>query len=372
MQSIVDGLAAHICVIDAYGDIVVVNLAWKEFASANGGDENKCMEGNYFDVLSCATSEAERVEFEGVLSGIKKVIDCNVPTFTHEYHCHSPGKQRWFILMANAFDLYGEKFAVLSHTNITERKLGEIKISSQNEELQQRVAELAEAIKEQTAFSYAVSHDLRAPLRHINSYSTILVEDYGGDIPEEARNYLDRIRASSEKLGGMITSLLDLSCAAKADLAKGPVNLSAIATQALAVHQEAEPTRCVDQVIAKDVVAWGNFGLLKQLMINLIGNAWKYTSKKPMARIEFGVTGKAGEETYFVSDDGSGFDMAFEKKIFSIFERQHGSEFEGNGIGLDTALRIITRHNGKLWAKGAPGKGATFYFTLEPRRHNAD
>lgn len=242
------------------------------------------------------------------------------------------------------------------------------KLRVANETLEQRVLERTEelesAIREQEAFSYSVSHDLRAPLRHINSFSAILLEEYGDEIPRMGREYLDRIRTASSKMGALIDDLLELSRVSRAGIDPQPVNLSETAAQLLRMYQETDPHRIVKTSIVKGITVMGDRTLLRQLLDNLLGNAWKYTSKNPSSHIEFGVVQLAEGEAFYVRDDGVGFEMQYQKKLFNAFERLHGSEFPGAGIGLATSQRIIKRHGGNLWAEGKVGEGATFYFTL--------
>ena len=242
------------------------------------------------------------------------------------------------------------------------------KLKVANETLERRVLERTEdlksAIREQEAFSYSVSHDLRAPLRHINSFSAILMEEYGDHLPREGRAYLDRICTASSKMGALIDDLLELSRVSRASIDLQPVNLSELAVQILRMFQETEPHRIVNTSIVGDITVLGDRTLLRQLLENLLGNAWKYTSKRTRSHIEFGVLNLDGTEAFFVRDDGVGFDMAYKKKLFVAFERLHGSEFQGAGIGLATSHSIIKRHGGSIWAEGKLGEGATFYFTL--------
>lgn len=237
-----------------------------------------------------------------------------------------------------------------------------------NETLEQRVLERTEelqsVIREQEAFSYSVSHDLRAPLRHINSFSAIVLEEYGVDLPDEGRAYLQRICAASSKMGALIDDLLELSRVARTAINLEPVPLSEFAVQILQRYQETEPHRVVSSSVVMGITVLGDRVLLRQLLENLLGNAWKYTTEEASARIEFGVTRIAGAEAFFVKDNGVGFDMGYKEKLFRAFERLHGSEFPGTGVGLATAERIVKRHGGSIWAEGKVGDGATFYFTL--------
>lgn len=242
------------------------------------------------------------------------------------------------------------------------------KLQVANETLERRVMERTEALKsaiqEMEAFSYTVSHDLRAPLRHINSFSAILREEYGAEMPAEARSYLDRIGTASSKMGALIDDLLTLSRVSRTELAQHPVNLSDLAAELLCMYRETDPQRTVTASISEGLTACGDRTLLRQLLDNLLGNAWKYTSSKPSAHIEFGAEMLPTGEVFFVRDDGVGFDMDYKEKLFAAFERLHGSEFPGLGIGLATSQRIVKRHGGVIWAEGKVGEGATFYFAL--------
>jgi signal transduction histidine kinase len=288
----------------------------------------------------------------------------------------SPRDNRWYDVSSTPIkNLNGTVSKQALIVDVTERKEMEDLLISQQNELKQanellekrvaeRTAELQAAIRTQESFSYTVSHDLRAPLRHINSFSSILMEDHAEELSDEARDYLNRICLSSKKMGTLIDNLLDLSRVSKTKIKLKPVNLSQLADSALSMFQETEPERLVGHVVEQGLTVRGDESLLRQLLENLLGNAWKYTAVKKRASIEFGKTLVSGEEAYFVKDNGAGFDMTYKDKLFSAFERLHGSEFEGMGIGLATARRIIQRHEGTIWAEGRINEGATFYFTL--------
>lgn len=236
--------------------------------------------------------------------------------------------------------------------------------------VEERTAELRAAIREQESFSYSVSHDLRAPLRHINSFCAILAEDHGAELSAEARQYILRMREASNQMGQLIDHLLKLSRVQRAELQVGKVSLSEIAEATLQMLRETEPGRSVECHVEPGLIAHGDKYLLTQVLSNLIGNAWKYTARKPHAVIVFGRSVHDGETTYFVRDNGAGFNMSYCDKLFQPFERLHGSEFEGAGIGLATVQRIVLRHGGRIWAEGEENAGATIYFTLRtgPRK----
>jgi two-component system sensor histidine kinase/response regulator len=227
------------------------------------------------------------------------------------------------------------------------------------------VRDLEHKNRELESFSYAVSHDLRAPLRRIDSFSRAVLESQGDRLDEAGQRFLSRVREASQQMSELIDDVLYLSRVTRADLRDQEVDLSSLATLALARLQEAEPTRQVEIKIRPAVVVMGDGQLLRIALENLLENAWKFTAKEPSARIEFGVTQVAGEPTYFVRDNGAGFDMTYADRLFGPFQRLHPqTEFPGSGIGLATVQRIIHRHGGRVWAEGLVGQGATFQFTL--------
>lgn len=232
-------------------------------------------------------------------------------------------------------------------------------------ELEVANRELEATNRELETFSYSVSHDLRAPLRSISGFCQILLEDYSERFDEEGRSYLRRVQAASQHMGRLIDDLLDLSRVTRVPLRTQHVDLSALAREISMDLKSNEPEREVEFVIPDGLTATGDPGLLRVALENLLGNAWKFTSKKPEARIEFGALPRNGERTYFVRDNGAGFDMAYANKLFGAFQRLHlADEFEGIGIGLATVQRVIRRHGGSVWAEGEVDRGATFYFTL--------
>ena len=231
--------------------------------------------------------------------------------------------------------------------------------------LQQRTAELEAANKELEAFSYSVSHDLRAPLRGIDGFSLALLEDYADQLDERGRAYLLRVRAGAQKMAELINAMLNLSRLTRGELKRKTVDLSKLVKVIAADLQKRQPERQVEFIIAEGATVDGDGEMLRVVLENLLGNAWKFTGNHPTARIEFGLTVKSGKSVYFVRDDGAGFDMEYADKLFGAFQRLHRTtEFPGIGIGLATIQRIIHRHGGMVWAEGEVEQGATFYFTL--------
>lgn len=229
----------------------------------------------------------------------------------------------------------------------------------------ERTAQLQVANKELEAFSYSVSHDLRAPLRGIDGFSQVLLEDYQDKVDEQGKNYLQRIRVATQRMAQLIDEMLNLSRIGRGEMNIRQVNLSEMAKEVADDLRRSQPERQVEIVIQDGMNVRGDSLLLRNVLENLLGNAWKYTSKHPTAHIEFGVQKQNGKDVYFVRDDGAGFDMAHTQKLFGAFQRLHTTtEFPGTGIGLATVHRIIHRHGGKVWAEGEVEKGATFYFTI--------
>ncbi len=219
--------------------------------------------------------------------------------------------------------------------------------------------------KELEAFSYSVSHDLRAPLRHVDGFSQALQEEYAGRLDAHGQDYLQRIRRAIQRMGELIDDLLRLSRVTQADLRHERIDLSGLARAVAAELRKTQPERRVEFVIAPALTAEGDARLLRVVLENLLGNAWKFTHKRSRARIEFGATRHEGQRAYFVRDDGAGFDMAYAGKLFGAFQRLHDAhEYPGTGIGLATVQRVIHKHGGRVWAEGAVDKGAIFYFTL--------
>lgn len=254
--------------------------------------------------------------------------------------------------------------------DMTERKRLEEELRESEERLDRLNGELSRSNTELEQFAYVVSHGLRSPLRSVVNLSRELLEDYSGRLDEEGRESFRRLESSGLYMRQLVEDLLNLSRVTYRPLLREPVDLSALASSVAAVLQEREPGREVEVVIEEDLVSEGDPGLLLVVLENLVSNAWKYTSRKPRAKIEFGVVnGDAeggGARVYFVRDDGAGFDGNLAGELFEPFRRLHAhSEFEGTGIGLATVKRIVSRHGGRVWAEGEVGRGAAFFFTLE-------
>ncbi len=221
--------------------------------------------------------------------------------------------------------------------------------------------------RELEAFSYSVSHDLRAPLRAIVGFSQAILHDHADNLDDEGRRLLGRVAAAGGRMSRLIDELLALSRLSRTEMRRSHVDLGHLAREVSADLRESEPGRDVELVVAEGLRVVGDYHLLRALLENLLGNAWKFTSKSERPRIEVGALPRdTGVPTFYVRDNGAGFDMRYADKLFTPFQRLHSpTEFDGTGIGLATVQRIVDRHRGRVWAKGTVGEGATFYFTLE-------
>jgi hypothetical protein len=274
-------------------------------------------------------------------------------------------------MKAGAFDYLLKPFTLSILLPVLLRALGVRRLRVDNAALQigmrARTAELEVANRELEAFTYSASHDLSAPLRSISFYSTILTDEHGAILSDDGRKMLSRIRANAERMSQLINDLLSLSKINRSPLQVESVDLTALAESTIATLRDQDPSRHVELHIERDLIVRGDQGLLRVLLDNVIGNAWKYTGKQPAPRIDIGSTPTEHHpRTLFVRDNGAGFDMARAEKLFAPFQRLHRlDEFPGSGIGLSIVARIVQRHGGRVWAESAVHKGSTFYMTLE-------
>ena len=257
------------------------------------------------------------------------------------------------------------------HLEKTEQRLQQLnqaleeKVSERTAALQEREAQLKASNQELEAFAYSVSHDLRAPLRAIDIYSRALLEEHGAALNKESKGYFARIHSNVVQMGLLIDDLIKLSQASRAEICCGTVNLSALTRELMYELQVLEPERQVKVTIASGAIVSADATLMRIVLMNLLHNAWKFTNHHPTAHIEFGVMLSEVRPIYFVRDDGAGFNMAYSKRLFGVFQRLHSAgEFPGTGIGLATVQRAIHRHGGEVWAEGAVEQGATIYFTV--------
>ena len=262
-------------------------------------------------------------------------------------------------------DAAGNRFVDGVIEDVSARRAAERERDRVYGELQHRVAAFEVANRELDAFSYSVSHDLRAPLRAIDGFSRILAQEYGEHLDDRGRDYLARVRNAAQHMAALIDDLLKLSRVTRTELQPGPVDLSALAAEVLAGVRRRDPGRVVRCRIQPGVRVLGDARLLRAVLDNLLENAWKFTAPRAEAELEFGVLRDAGEAVFFLRDNGVGFDMAYADKLFGAFQRLHDArDFPGTGIGLATVQRVINKHGGRVWAEAEVDRGATFYFTL--------
>jgi len=308
------------------------------------------------------TNTADYVHPDDLEKGFKELAEALAKPGVHPVAVetrvrHKDGTWRWLEGIANnLLEDPSVRGLVFNHRDVTERKQAE-------RELARRAAELASSNAELEQFAYSVAHDLRAPLRGISGFSQVLLEDYADGLDEKGRDYLRRVVIAGQRMGRLIDGLLELSRVTRAEIRYETVDLSSLVEGIAEELKQSDPERRVEFVIEKGLVAEGDRQLLRVALENLLSNAWKFTEKR--ARIEFGVAKHEGAPAYFVRDNGVGFDMAYTDKLFGVFQRLHGpDEFEGTGIGLAMAARIVQRHGERMWAEGKVGRGATIYFTL--------
>jgi signal transduction histidine kinase len=257
----------------------------------------------------------------------------------------------------------------LRESEAQQRRLAE-QLAEMNRDLERRVAErtaeLEVANRQLEAFSYSVAHDLRAPLRTVSGFATALAEDCGEALGPDGRKTLGRVLGGARHMGELIEGMLELARVVKVSLRRVPIDLSALAGEVVRELRAAEPARAVEVTIAPGLWAVGDPTLVRAVLTNLVGNAWKYTSKRATAHVAIGQRGEeSGKPVFYVRDDGAGFDMQYAQKLFGVFQRMHrADEFPGHGVGLATVERIVSRHGGRVWAEARPGEGATFFLTL--------
>jgi PAS domain S-box-containing protein len=335
------------CVADLEGRFTRVNPAWE---AVLGWTVTDLTARPYLDFVHPDDVAATAREAATLSAGGASV------NFENRYRCKD-GTYRWLSWKASANHARGAIYA-------TARDVTADKQAARD--LEQHAAELSASNRELEAFSYSVSHDLRAPLRSIDGFSQALLEDYGDRLEAEGHDYLRRIRAAAQQMGRLIDDMLKLARVTRADLNVEPIDLSAMARTTLAALTDAQHGRTVHWHVHPDLRAVGDARLLQVVLTNLLENAVKFTGKTAQARIEFGERDGNGGREYFVKDNGAGFDPTYAAKLFGAFQRlHHPGDFPGTGIGLATVQRIVTRHGGRVSGEGSVGSGATFTFTLQ-------
>jgi PAS domain S-box-containing protein len=353
-RSLIETTNTGFAIIDVEGKVLDAN---KEYIRLSGHNILQQIIGRKVTGWTAGHDRARNAE---------KVKECLKQGFVRDLeidYVDKDGRVMPVEINATAVEMTGGTVIMTLCRDITERKKAEDEIRHLNESLEQRVRERTTELE---AFSYSVSHDLRAPLRAIDGFSQALLEDYENRLDAQGKDYLTRIRTSTRLMAELIEDLLKLSRITRTDMDIVPVNMTRMAQSIIYELQKSHPQRIVNIKIAGSLEDSADPRLIRIVLENLLGNAWKFTGKKTIAEIEFGSTKKDNKKVYFIRDNGAGFDMEYAERIFAPFQRLHNvEEYPGTGIGLATVRRIINRHGGTVRAEGVPGQGATFYFTLQ-------
>jgi PAS domain S-box-containing protein len=368
LKAIFDSASAGFSVVDRNGYFIQVN---EVFAAMLGYTQEEMDLKKLSEVIHPDDAAATQEKLAALVRG--EIQYCKL----EKRYLRKDGTYFWgevaLTSIRNALGEFEAVFGVVIDTS--ERKHNEEEIRLLNTNLEQRVRErtvqLEAANRELSGYAYSISHNLRAPLRSLNSFSQILLEHYHDSIDAEGQDYLKRLRSASKRMSGQVDGLIKLSQVTRSEMVITTVNLSLLANELIGELRATQPERSVEVVIPPDLIARADFELLRLALRHLLENAWKFTTReaastrKDISRIEIGVFEKDAKPVYFIRDNGRGFNMAYADKLFQIFQHlHHHDELEGAGIGLAIVERIVDRHGGKIWAEGAEGKGATFYFTL--------
>ena len=370
--AIINALPAHVALLDSQGRIISVNDAWRKFSGANAVAQSPGLAVgiNYLQICDSAPNDG-RTEPRQIAAGVRSVLAGQVKRFSIGYSCHSLTEQRWLLLIVTPLSDERPNGAVVMQLDTTESKEAVEEIRHLNETLEQRVlertAELEWMNDELETFSYSVSHDLRAPLRHISGFVGLLVEDLGPTLSKEHLAHLMTISNATERMQSLIKALLEFSRTVRSDLHKTEIDCNELIQDTVSDFQAETAARGIVWNIHTVPTVSADPALLRMVLVNLISNAVKFTGARAEPLIEIGCASNEGEETIlFIRDNGAGFNQKSAGKLFGVFQRLHTeAEFEGTGIGLANVQRIIHRHGGRVWAEGAVDHGATFYVSLK-------
>ncbi|MGX6600887.1 sensor histidine kinase [Micromonosporaceae bacterium Da 78-11] len=362
LMALLDHTSAVIYMRDADGRYLLVNQEYERLFRLRREDIVGLTD---HDLFPAAIADEFRANDRQALAG-------GVPVQVEEQAPGEDGLRTYVTVKFPLVDAAGKAYAVCGiSTDITGRKQAEEQVRRLNDELElrvrQRTAELEASTQELDAFAYSVSHDLRAPLRSLEGFSQVLLEDYADALDEQAQGYLGRIQANVNRMAQMIDDLLHLSRATRTQLQRERTDVTALAREVTAELVAGEPDRAVAVEIDDGLVAHGDPHLIRLVLQNLLGNAVKFTAHTDDPVIRMSAQPQQGIDVFTVRDNGAGFDMRYAPKMFDPFQRLHSTaEFEGTGIGLAIVHRVVTRHGGQIRAEGEPGRGATFRFSLTP------
>lgn len=363
-QEVIDSVREVVFSSDAAKRFTFLNQAWEKIT---GNPENESLGRPLLDFIHPDDRRVAEQELDRLLAGKLDAYHGQVRIPTRD------GEIRWVEITAHQVGKPYDGDVALAGTleDISSRKIAEMTLRNINYELEARVrmrtAELEASNRELEAFSYSVSHDLRAPLRSIDGFARILEEDLGERLDSEGADHLERIRKAAGRMAQLIDNLIELARLTRHAVKKENVNLSELAVQIIDELKDEEPDRVVEVSVTSDLMVTADRTLMHVVLDNLLRNAWKFSSREEVTRVSFHANRSGERRVFCVSDNGVGFDMAFATHLFRAFHRLHDTtDFPGTGIGLANVQRIIQRHGGKIWAESAPGRGARFYFTLDP------
>lgn len=342
-----------LCIAGTDGYFKMVNPRWEKVL---GYTREELLSRPYLEFIHPEDREATLQEAAKLAEGH------DLASFENRYRCRD-GSYRWLHWTATPFLEQGVVYAAAR--DVTERKQADQRIHDLNRELGHKLEELAAVNQELEGFSYSVAHDLRAPLRHVDGFSKILLEDHGADMKEEARRLLERVRDGAQHMGALIDELLNFSRLGRRELQRQITGLNSLVEEARAGLRAEGDGRSIEWRVGRLPYADCDPALMKQVFANLLSNALKYTRPRENAVIEVGQFASNGETAIFVRDNGVGFDMKYASKLFGVFQRLHRCEdFEGTGVGLALVQKIVHKHGGRIWVEAALDRGATFFFTL--------
>ena len=376
IQPLIDGFLEYVCIVDAAGAIRAINRAWRRLVAESGDGTSRTKAARCFPPCTVI----DDAHAGALAAGVQAVLDRKRDEFVLEYACRSASEERWFEAKVRRFELGGASCALVCHQDVTAARHAdeahrllaamEIELRKVNAELEDRIQARTRALQlandELNALSYSVSHDLRAPLRAIQGFSSMALAAQSESADPRMGHWLLRIQKNAERMGELVDALRRLSEVSRQEVRREHLDLTSLATEVLESLRRSDTSRATRCTIQHELTAYGDRALVRLVLENLLGNAWKFTTQRAVAEIRFGSRRMNGVTVYFVEDNGAGFDMRHAGKLFAPFQRLHRAvDFDGTGIGLSIVQRAVSKHGGRAWAEGNPGMGACFYFTLQ-------